>query len=235
MGAEDAAQELDGTTAEDEGFENPDDGLASLRVTMQLVIDILTGDLVTISRGTLITNLKLFAHIDATSPIYTIPLFKVFKSTPRGEVNGRFTYDVEGRSKGPYILNDPRRTHAMTLADAWNVPRGIRDKDGKEYPLRKPTQVEQGQFAVWLEGRAHAAVDRSEDSEERKLKRHHLIDVDAGLGKYEWDGPLALEAMWTPAGFAKILTIVCRDQGVDDTKAEEILATTAQGGAASSS
>ena len=105
--ADDTAQELDATTAEDEGFENPEDGLAGLRVTMQLVIDILTGDLITISRGTLITNLKLFAHIDATGPIYTIPLFKVFKSTPRGEVNGRFTYDVEGRSKGAYTLDDP--------------------------------------------------------------------------------------------------------------------------------
>lgn len=105
--AEDSAQELDGTTAEDEGFENPDDGLASLRVSMRLVIDITAGDLTTIQRGTLITNLKLFADIDATDPIYTIPSFKVFKSTPRGEINGRFTYDVEGKAKGEYTLNDP--------------------------------------------------------------------------------------------------------------------------------
>jgi hypothetical protein len=105
--AEDSAQELDGTTAEDDGFENPDDGLASLRVSMQLVIDITLGDLVTISRGTLIQNLKLYADINAANPIYTLPVCKVFKSTPKGEINGRFTYDVEIKSKGEFVLHNP--------------------------------------------------------------------------------------------------------------------------------
>lgn len=104
--ADDTAQELDATTAEDEGFEHPEDGLAGLRVSMQLVIDILTGDLIAISRGTLISNLKLYAHVDANNPIYLVPSFRVFKSNPRGEVNGRFTYDVEGRAVGGYTLND---------------------------------------------------------------------------------------------------------------------------------
>lgn len=105
--AEDSAQELDGTTAEDGGFSHPDDGLASLAVNMQLVIDITTGDLVTIQRGTTISNLKLFADTDATTPIYTIPTFKVFRSVPKGEINGRFTYEVSGKSVGSYTLADP--------------------------------------------------------------------------------------------------------------------------------
>ncbi len=105
--AEDSAQELDGTTAEDEGFEHPDDGLASLRVSAQLVIDITAGDLVSVSRGTVITNLRLYADIGATTPIYLLPVAKVFKSAPKGEINGRFTYDIEIRSVGPYTLADP--------------------------------------------------------------------------------------------------------------------------------
>jgi hypothetical protein len=105
--ADDTAQELDGTTAEDEGFENPDDGLASLSVNMELVIDIVSGSLTPISRGTLITDLKLYADIDAGTPIYHCPLFKVFKSTPKGEINGRFMYSVQGKSKGPFFLADP--------------------------------------------------------------------------------------------------------------------------------
>jgi hypothetical protein len=116
----------------------------------------------------------------------------------------------------------------MDIASAFNVPVEFKDRDGKPYPLRKPTIYEQALYQRWLEQRAHDAVDRSDAGEEQKAKRHHLIDVDAGLGKYEWDGLLALESMWQPAGMAKLLTILCRDQGVTDAKAEEILATSAR-------
>lgn len=105
--ADDSGQELDGTTAEDLGFEHPDIGLAKLRVTMQLVIDITTGQLLLLQRGTVINNLNLFANIAASRPIYNIPTFIVFKSTPKGEINGRFTYDIEGASVGQYTMNNP--------------------------------------------------------------------------------------------------------------------------------
>lgn len=116
----------------------------------------------------------------------------------------------------------------MDLASAFNVPVEFKGPDGTVYKLRKPTIYEQGEYQRWLESRAHDAVDRSNASEEQKVHRHHLIDVDAGLGKYEWDGLLALESMWQPAGVAKLLTILCRDQKVDDKKAEEILETSAR-------
>jgi hypothetical protein len=111
----------------------------------------------------------------------------------------------------------------MTLADVFAVGGTIKF-DGKEYTLRKPTLYEQGQFQRWLEQRAHDAVDRSEATEEAKDRRHARIDTDAALGKYEWDGPYALEALWTPAGLAKIVSIVCRDQEVNDELAEKIVA-----------
>jgi hypothetical protein len=110
----------------------------------------------------------------------------------------------------------------MNIADVFNVSTEVKGPDGTVYQLRKPTLVEQGFFARWLETRAHAAVDRSEASEAQKDRRHHLIDVDAGLGKYEYDGAIAMEALYTPAGMAKILAIVCRDQGLTDEKAEEL-------------
>ena len=105
--AEDSSQELDGATAEDLGFEHPDDGLAVLSVSMDLVVDITTGSLIPISRGTLINNLNLFANATAAQPIYNVPTFKVFKSTPKGEIGGRFTYAVQGKSIGPYTLGNP--------------------------------------------------------------------------------------------------------------------------------
>lgn len=105
--ADDQVQELDGTDATGEGYEQPDFGLSSLRLRMTLVIDVIAGDLVTISRGTTISELKIYAHVDATLPIYDIPEFKVFRSNPRGEIGGKFAYDIEGKAVGAYTLNDP--------------------------------------------------------------------------------------------------------------------------------
>ena len=105
--AEVISAELDGTTAEDEGFENPDDGLAVCQWSLELVIDIISGDMVAITAGTLLAYLKLFAHIEAVSPIITMPVAKVFRAVPRGEINGRFTYSVSGKSKGVFTHTDP--------------------------------------------------------------------------------------------------------------------------------
>jgi hypothetical protein len=105
--ADDNTQELDATTAADLGFGHPDFGVQTLSVSMQLVIDILAGVLVTVQSNTQLTNLGLWATLTATQPIYLVPTFNVFKSTPKGEINGRFTYDVSGKSVGPYTFNNP--------------------------------------------------------------------------------------------------------------------------------
>lgn len=103
----DSTKELDGTTAEDGGYERPEFGLSGVELRMQLVVDIVAGDLMTITNGTEITHLKIYAHIDATTPIYDIATFRVFRSVPKGEVNGRFTYDVTGKSVGQYTIANP--------------------------------------------------------------------------------------------------------------------------------
>lgn len=111
----------------------------------------------------------------------------------------------------------------MTTADIFNIGVKLTAPDGTVYELPELTQYQQGELQVWLEDRAHAAVDRSKADDAAKERRHHLIDVDAGLGMYEWDGPLAVEARWTPAGIAKMLVIVGKSQGMTDEKARAIL------------
>jgi hypothetical protein len=111
----------------------------------------------------------------------------------------------------------------MTLADALGVGHAL-TFEGKTYTLRKPTLYEQGLFQRWLEQRAHDAVERGTEPEEKKDRRHNAIYRDSALGYYEWDGPCAMEALWTPAGLAQIVAIVCREQGVDDELAERIVA-----------
>jgi len=102
--AEDTAVELDATTAEDQGFEHPDDGLWSLRVRMTMVMDITFGEFTPLQRGTVLTNLELFSDADSLVPVYSIPTFKIFRSVPRGEINGRVTYNVEGKAIGEYFI-----------------------------------------------------------------------------------------------------------------------------------
>jgi hypothetical protein len=108
----------------------------------------------------------------------------------------------------------------MTLADVCGIGHRLKLPDGSEVELRPLTILEQGRYARWLEQRAHDAVDRSEAAEEAKDRRHAIIDRDAAMGKYEWDGPYALESQLTPAGMCKVTEIVC---GLDGRAAEEVV------------
>lgn len=102
-------------------------------------------------------------------------------------------------------------------------PPGPKGEPGKQYVQRKPTLYEQGEFQRWLEQRAHDAVDRSSGTEESKDRRHHLLDIAAGLGKYDYDSPRGVEARWLPAGMVKVITMTMRDQGVTDEIAEYLV------------
>lgn len=100
-------QELDASDAESGGFEVPDSGLRGMTVSLMIVIDVTTGDLTTLQEGAIITNLQIFADINAATPVREIPEFLVLEATYKGEVQGRCTYDVTGKSRGEYTLNDP--------------------------------------------------------------------------------------------------------------------------------
>lgn len=111
----------------------------------------------------------------------------------------------------------------MTIKDIFAVGTVLEMPDKTKYTMREPTLYEQGQFQVWLEERAHAAVDRSRVAQDDKDRRHAQIDDKAALGHYAWDGPLGLAARWTPDGMTKAVEIILRDQGVDEKRAEEIV------------
>lgn len=111
----------------------------------------------------------------------------------------------------------------MTVADIFAVGTSIKAPDGTVYTLKELTLYQQGEFQRWLEQRAHDAVERSDATDDAKDRRHAIIDRDAGLGRYEYDGPFGVEAMCTPAGLTKLVEIACRDQGMTAAKAGEVM------------
>jgi len=105
--AEEGADELDGTTGEDEGFENPDDGVYSCAINLKGYMDVATGQYAVVRRGTLIENLKLYRDKDDATPAYVFPVAKVFNSTQGGEVKGKVEWTSRIKAKGAYTYNDP--------------------------------------------------------------------------------------------------------------------------------
>ena len=102
-----SVERLNGQDATDAGFSHPKAGTKSLKVSIHLVIDITAGSLTPIQEGTEITALKLYAHIDAPTPIYTMPKAMVLSCTPGGEMNGTFDCDIEVENQGPYTIANP--------------------------------------------------------------------------------------------------------------------------------
>lgn len=116
----------------------------------------------------------------------------------------------------------------QTTAEIFAVGQKFTGPDGQEWELKPPTGIQQGQFSRWLEERVHAAIDRGPESDEKKDKRHDRVYLESGLGMYEWDGEYAQEAVFKLAGLAKILAIVCRDQGLTDEGAVDAVAHSAK-------
>ena len=104
---EETADELDATTAEDGGYENPDDGVWSSTVNLKGYMNIIDGTYTPVRRGTLITDLRLYRNIDDAEPAFAIPLAKVFTSTQGGEVKGKIEWTAKIKTKGIYEYADP--------------------------------------------------------------------------------------------------------------------------------
>lgn len=102
-----AVERLSGQTAIDRGFSHPAAGTRSVKARLTLVIDITTGSLVAIEEGTVITDLGLWADIDATDPIYDIPEALVLSCSPGGSMGQSFMCDVEIENVGEFTFNDP--------------------------------------------------------------------------------------------------------------------------------
>jgi hypothetical protein len=116
-----------------------------------------------------------------------------------------------------------------TLADFFNAPTELPLKDAagnvvRTFKVRQPDQLEQGQYQRWLEQRAYDGIERRtyQDPTQQAADRAALNrDIAAGL--FEYGGPVCCQALGTPGGIAKLLTIICADQGLSPDDAATLV------------
>src|SRR5262249_33911564 len=87
-----SADKLDGTTGLDGGFGSTKPGIVQAEVTLQLVINILSG--LVIREGTVLTNLNLYYAFGSATPALNFPVFTVLSAEKGAEVRGRFELTV---------------------------------------------------------------------------------------------------------------------------------------------
>lgn len=111
-------------------------------------------------------------------------------------------------------MPDPQRT----LADLFNIPRaGETEFEGKAYPIREPTLVEQGHFSRWLEHNAYASVARMRHLPEAERREHRKgVRDDAAAGEFEYGGYVSAKALGTLDGMAKMRSITLQADGYDE-------------------
>lgn len=101
-----------------------------------------------------------------------------------------------------------------SLADLLNAPSDF-EHGGKVYKLREPTLLECATYQRWLESEARASAAAATDLPEED-RRNLLRDVNADIAakRYAWAGAVCVDSLRTPQGIAKLMSIVCADQGV---------------------
>ena len=110
-----------------------------------------------------------------------------------------------------------------TLADMLNAPSEIQFK-GKTYLLRRPDLLEEGTFERWLAQRALDEIERTtyeNPSQKAEDRKNHFLDVVAGV--YEAGGLVYTRSMMSQTGAAKIISIICKDQGMTLAMAREMV------------
>jgi hypothetical protein len=102
---DETVDELDGTTAADEGFGNPDTGVRQATIRLTLYFDL--ADSVTrytrIRAGTAIADMKLYD--DITGDLFAeIPTAEVFQSNKKGQIRDRLMVSATVKTKGRYYV-----------------------------------------------------------------------------------------------------------------------------------
>lgn len=118
----------------------------------------------------------------------------------------------------------------MTLADMFNAPGefALRDEatDTVEtFRMREPNQLEQGEFQRWLEQLAFDNIaSRKFQTEADREAALRVWQHDCAAGVYEYGGVVCIRRLTDPnlKGLAKLMEIVCRDQGMTHQKATAI-------------
>lgn len=104
---EEDGDELDGTTAESGGFEDPEIGVYKGRITLKGYMSVIDGTYTPVRRGTVISDLKLFRDITDAVPAFDIPSAISLRSNQGGEVRGKVEWGATIATKGQYTYNDP--------------------------------------------------------------------------------------------------------------------------------
>lgn len=111
----------------------------------------------------------------------------------------------------------------MTTRDLFNAPTAF-TLDGQTYRVRQPGQLEQGEYQAWLEQVAFDAINRrTYQNDAEKLASLRMHDQDCAAGVYDWGGEVSVRRISTPKGLAKLLSIICRDQGLTEALAERLV------------
>ena len=100
---EEAADELDGTTGEDEGCESPQAGVVATTITLHCWMDTVAGDYASIRTSTIITDLKLYRDKDDVDPAFHIATAVVLRSSQGGTIRGRMEIDATIKSVGNVV------------------------------------------------------------------------------------------------------------------------------------
>jgi hypothetical protein len=113
----------------------------------------------------------------------------------------------------------------MNLPDALSPPDAF-EYEGRTYKVRE-LDLEQGaQFSQWLKDRALSEIARQTelpDEFRSQLRADVLREIAAGV--YDWQGPVSVQAMFTPEGAAKVLQVaLSRDHpGIELDTARKIV------------
>lgn len=117
----------------------------------------------------------------------------------------------------------------MTIGDLFNAPTEFKLGD-EVFLVREPDQVQQGEFQKWIQQLVFDDINsrtyQTDTDREMSIRLHNR---DCGAGIYEWGGKCSIERIQTQRGLTKLISIICRDQGLTDKKAEQLVREQAAG------
>lgn len=105
--AEEHGDDLDATVGNSGGATNTDTGCDDLTVTLSGVIDTTTGQYAAISRGVILSNLKLYRAATDTTPAFTVPSAIITQSTQTARARGRVEFRSVAKNKGVWTKGEP--------------------------------------------------------------------------------------------------------------------------------
>ncbi|MBA4192481.1 MAG: hypothetical protein C0467_31315 [Planctomycetaceae bacterium] len=110
-----------------------------------------------------------------------------------------------------------------TWADLFNSPTEL-EFEGKTYQLRQLNGIEEGIFQRWLEQRARDGIGRATELDDER-RRHLDKDVNDAIavGDYEFGSELCVKALQNKAGIIKAVSLILRDQGINEATAKRFV------------